>query len=418
MQSKISHIFAGVPIPRKRKHLFDSSEQKKDESPALLNPQEDEFAGENSAVEQAETEPQMEQSVREETGAKESLAEESREVSSQDLQAQIEEKEIEPEISEGEEEFSVHAEQDEEFSEEQFTAVEDSEPELESRQHSVEKSDVEQESIDVSQLQSQAESVGEDVSFEKLLSPHPRTRREPEVTMPATPEPKADKATTNDIPAPPVKEPTVEKPLPGASQKQQSAESQGSPDMQNLLIGKIPGRQAVKKTDFRTPRKISAKPAARKLKSKSDADQARQKAMLALAIILAIVLVLVLGKNNISSFLGSGSSGVVEQAGPVTTVTRNVRNVKIDWPEPPVYPDSIRDPMSLEKTVAAAQTNDNTRSFIVKGISYVDGRYLVLVDTDLLTVGDEVHGARITKITENSVEFERDGNVWTQKVGE
>jgi hypothetical protein len=412
LQSKISHIFAGVPIPRKRKHLFGSSEHKKDEPSALLHPPEDEFVDEETAAEQAEGQPQVKLPVQEEAVTKETSAEESHAEQAQDLQEQSEQKRIEPESREPEEEFSVRAEPDEEF-----TAVQDSDFQTEAPQHIAEKDKVEHEETAISQ--SKTRSVEEDASFEKLISPDARTHREPEVTRPATPETKVDKAIINNIPAPPVKVPTVEKPLPEAIQKPQTAESHDSLGMQNLLIGKIPGTEAVKKSDLRISRKISAKPAGKRPISGANVDQSRQKTMLVLAVVLTVVLVLVLSNNfNISSLLGSGGSGIIEQPGSVTSIAKNVGIVKIDWPEPPVYPDGIRDPMSLQKTVSTSQTNDNIQKFVVKGISYVDGRYLVLVDTDLLTVGDEVYGAKITKITDNSVEFERDGNVWTQKVGE
>ena len=367
LQSKISHIFAGVPIPRKRKHLFDSSEHKeKDEPSALLHPPEDEFSDE---------EPQ--------TGRPEA-----------DTQT------IQPE-------------------EEQFTAVQDSDIQIETPEQIASKGEIEHEEIEVSQSQSQPERVEEESSFKHLLSPHPPTHGEPQVSMPAAPETKDEKANVSNIPAPPVKEPIVEKPAPSLNQKLEMADSRDSYAMQNLLIGKVPGAEAVKKRDIRAARKITAKPAGKRIKSKAGADQPRQKTMLITAIVLVIILVLVLNKNfSISSMFGSGGSGVIDQPGPVTTITRNIGSVKIDWPEPPVYPDNIRDPMTLKKEVPVEQANLNTQQFIVKGISYVNGSYLVLIDTDLLKVGDEAYGATITKITANSVEFERDGKVWTQKVGE
>ncbi len=242
-------------------------------------------------------------------------------------------------------------------------------------------------------------------SLENLLSPQPSPVQPLEspkqVKKPLQPEQKVVKPEADmPIPAPPVKEPGVEKTLPVSSQKPP--------------VGKIPRIEAVTKKDMALSRKVTPKLAAKQLKVKTGAGKPRQKTMAALVIALSILLVVVLGVQ-FGVFSSSDSSRVIEQPLPNTKIIKNTGGITIDWQQPPAYPDGIRDPMVLGKDV---KTGTEKRDFTVKGISQVDGQYLALIGTDLLKVGDEIYGAKIKNINGVQVEFERDGVTWTQAVGE
>jgi type II secretory pathway component PulC len=106
---------------------------------------------------------------------------------------------------------------------------------------------------------------------------------------------------------------------------------------------------------------------------------------------------------------------------PVSRITRQAKvavspaaNVKIDWPVPRKYPETLRDPMMLS---APKQVKVQTpAALVVKGISYSEDRRFAVIGTQTVQEGDTIEGATITKINRDSVEFERDGKKWTQRV--
>jgi hypothetical protein len=95
-------------------------------------------------------------------------------------------------------------------------------------------------------------------------------------------------------------------------------------------------------------------------------------------------------------------------------------NGKIDWTLPPLYPETVRDPMnastSFSQTQAQAQAQDTTPRPIVKGIVYSEDNPCAVVGDRIVSAGDEVDGATVVKINPDSVEFAAGDKKWTQKV--
>lgn len=109
---------------------------------------------------------------------------------------------------------------------------------------------------------------------------------------------------------------------------------------------------------------------------------------------------------------------------PVDTQVVVASNNKIDWQIPTLYPTTIRDPMKTASRVIVETTEPETEpepepepyKLIVKGIVYSEDEPSAVIDTRVVREGETISGVTIIKINEDSVEFERDGERWKQKV--
>jgi hypothetical protein len=71
----------------------------------------------------------------------------------------------------------------------------------------------------------------------------------------------------------------------------------------------------------------------------------------------------------------------------------------------------LRDRMELERRMAGDPTPR-----VDTIVAMTENRFSVLIGDALVNEGGTVQGYRVRKITANSVEFEKDGQVWVQKV--
>lgn len=140
---------------------------------------------------------------------------------------------------------------------------------------------------------------------------------------------------------------------------------------------------------------------------KPGVNASRQKAMIILVPVLFVVFISVLvwvfgtgsGKPNLS---------------PKPNATKSVAAVdKIAWQKPAAWPEGLRDPMQFG---SIATTVVGTATLVVKGIVYSQNEPSALVGTEIVRQGDEVSGATVVKINKDSVEFEMNGESWTQQV--
>ena len=83
----------------------------------------------------------------------------------------------------------------------------------------------------------------------------------------------------------------------------------------------------------------------------------------------------------------------------------------IDWQVPEPVEASNINATPADNDIQAIQ-----ESIIVKGILYGTEKSLVIIGTEVCSVGDNIAGATIINIDRKSVEFERDNERWTQKV--
>ncbi|MHC4456770.1 MAG: hypothetical protein ACYS0I_06690 [Planctomycetota bacterium] len=140
---------------------------------------------------------------------------------------------------------------------------------------------------------------------------------------------------------------------------------------------------------------------------KPGVSSSRQKAMIILVPVLFIVFISVL-----VWVFGTGSGK--PSRSPKPTATKSVAAVdKIAWQKPAAWPEGLRDPMQFG---SIATTVAGTATLVVKGIVYSQNEPSALVGTEIVRQGDEVSGATVIKINKESVEFEMNGERWTQQV--
>lgn len=397
MQSKISHIFAGVPVPKKKSPMTESpQEQSKEEIVDITQLSQDEVVID---------EPEILDNVAEQ------------EISN----SGTEEKQIqdnEPEIPEAQE-------IEEELPDEQSSVINETNFETEAPEHAEPAQTKKQKEEEILKELRKADKPLGEAFIEYLMKPHvsdsKHSSEESQVQKSEKQKPKVEKPVVEkNIPAPPVKKPVVEKPPQSSNQKIEIGGTRDITDFQKQPVGKIPSVEAVKKRDLQLSRKISSKSTRKRLKTKARAEQPRQKIMIVLSIVLMIVLILLLGRQyGLFSSGPEDGSGTIEQPAPGSATNKNTENIKIDWPVPPLYPDNLSDPMGAPAPPPSLISQ--TDKFIVSGISNVNGEYLVLIGTENYKLDEKIkdYDAKIINITKNNVEFQSsDGKTWTQAVGE
>jgi hypothetical protein len=139
-------------------------------------------------------------------------------------------------------------------------------------------------------------------------------------------------------------------------------------------------------------------------------SQSKHMVMVTLVPILFVAVIFIFGRLLIKPSGGGGSP----QAAGATTVAASVKN-EIDWKIPEPYPTNLRNPMTrvpIGSAANAAMAGD----LQVRGIVYSSDSPTAVVGTQIVSEGDTVFGAKVLNINRDSIEFEKDGERWTQKV--
>lgn len=91
---------------------------------------------------------------------------------------------------------------------------------------------------------------------------------------------------------------------------------------------------------------------------------------------------------------------------------------EITWEKPQPWPEDIRDPMQFGKIQASPAGSQQTdfSECVVKGIVFSSTRPTAIIGDQIVAVGEVVNGITVVKINKDSVEFEKDGETWTQQV--
>jgi hypothetical protein len=134
----------------------------------------------------------------------------------------------------------------------------------------------------------------------------------------------------------------------------------------------------------------------------------KQKIIVILAPVLFVVLVFMFIRafsTPSQKITGTGTSG------PVKAVAASPGG-KVNWQVPSPYPTTLRDPMQFGS--ATGQTGAG--GLIVKGIIYSEDNPSAVVGDQIVHQGDKILDVVITKINENSVEFEANSKKWLQNV--
>ncbi len=85
----------------------------------------------------------------------------------------------------------------------------------------------------------------------------------------------------------------------------------------------------------------------------------------------------------------------------------------IDKETPVLRPATLRNPMEFGSATIA---QDETGKLIVKGVLYSKDNPSAIIGSQIVHEGDEVSGATVVKINEDSIEFEMNGKRWIQEV--
>lgn len=147
---------------------------------------------------------------------------------------------------------------------------------------------------------------------------------------------------------------------------------------------------------------------ARFFEEKPGVNLNKQKVMVILISLLSVVLIFMLSRS-----LTNPVRGTKKPLPAVSAAVAAAAKDKIDWQIPDPYPETLRDPMKFS-TVANVQ--DDTDKPIVKGIIYSEFDSSAVIGNQILRQGDQILGATIVKINKDSVEFEKKGKSWIQKV--
>ncbi|HUV66219.1 MAG TPA: hypothetical protein VMW24_20170 [Sedimentisphaerales bacterium] len=176
---------------------------------------------------------------------------------------------------------------------------------------------------------------------------------------------------------------------------------------------RVPPAMAPERKISQVPSKIRRRKKARASGPGEGVSSTRQKVSIALVLILSVLLFVVLAKP-----FGAPRSGPVapDNIGPAVANVLPRANVKIDWPVPDLYPADLRDPMASGTQEEIVPQTPNV--LIVKGITYSEERRFAVIGTQTVQEGDTVEGTdiKIIRINPDNVEFEKDGERWTQKV--
>jgi len=161
-------------------------------------------------------------------------------------------------------------------------------------------------------------------------------------------------------------------------------------------------------SSLKNGRLIASRRMSKMFSQKSNTNSTKQKTMTLLVPILFIVFIFVF----IQSFSNSSPKIIhAEQMIPLKPIP--VTDRKNVWKIPEPYPDLIRDPMQFVST----DTHDNEMSsIIINGIVFSEDNPAAVINNKIVHVGDKVFNTTIVKINEGSVEFEKAGKTWEQKV--
>lgn len=123
-------------------------------------------------------------------------------------------------------------------------------------------------------------------------------------------------------------------------------------------------------------------------------------------------------QNKLFKSKPNGATGRQKAAAMLVPVLSIVLQVKIDWQSPEPYPKALRDPMKFAAAEPAQSGTDvqNVQQLSFTGIIWSDDNPLAIIGSEVVGEGQVVSGVTVVNINKDSVELEKDGKRWTQKV--
>ncbi len=134
----------------------------------------------------------------------------------------------------------------------------------------------------------------------------------------------------------------------------------------------------------------------------------------------AVIVVLVI----VYTRLFSGPTGTIPVQ-PTASTTAGLGSSEIDWQEPDLYPNSLRDPMRAGvfiNTTTTSTSNNGQGPDTDETAPQLDLRFImwsdnpsVMIGKEILHEGEELNGIKILKINEHTIELEIDGEKYEQE---
>ena len=157
-----------------------------------------------------------------------------------------------------------------------------------------------------------------------------------------------------------------------------------------------------------------------KKRDDSHATERRQKVMIMLVAVLSVVFV-----ATLTVTLGGigGATSNTTQTDPDQEIEPSAKTPKpIDpdtWTFPEPLPATMRDPLVMPEPAIILTGSESTEAvpqWTVQGIVYSSEKPSAIINEQVVLVGQFVNGAKIVRISPRLVEFEKDGQRWTQSV--
>jgi len=156
------------------------------------------------------------------------------------------------------------------------------------------------------------------------------------------------------------------------------------------------------------------------LTPKAGVSDTKQKTMAIMMPVLFIILLVFVFKGGVFGTKVPETEASGQDTAP-SVATADSSN-EIDWEIPAPYPTTLRDPMRLDP-VEDAQTETETETetrtlarLIVKGILYSEDEASAVIGNQIVHEGEKIQGVTVIRIGKDTVEFEMNGKIWTQKV--
>lgn len=150
--------------------------------------------------------------------------------------------------------------------------------------------------------------------------------------------------------------------------------------------------------------------------AKPGAGGTKQKAMVVIVPVLFIVLVIFVLRGGV--FGTSVHNAQASEENNNSAVVPAGLDNQIDWEIPEPYPTTLRDPMQLGPVVTGTNQTETKElvKLIVKSILYSEDNPSAIIGNRIVHEGDQIQDANVININKNGVEFEMNGEKWTQKV--
>lgn len=149
-------------------------------------------------------------------------------------------------------------------------------------------------------------------------------------------------------------------------------------------------------------------------KAKMDPRQKKMTIMVGvLSVVFAGVLFISLGGLGQSSAKAADEKDVPQTSSAVQTGQETLQ-----WHSPQPMPEQLRDPMTpgLKKVGQQEQSTAGSDQVVVKGIVFSKTRPTAIINDQIMAQGESINGITVVTISKEKVEFESNGQRWTQPV--